>query len=209
MEKLLLAVFEMDTDRIRIGRPRTRILDCWWFSFIPQKVKKCLQITKALRRWCYQCCRLSIYLSLGLHKVRPSYRRSLQLSKEAIQHFKTWTLTNCFYFCGSFFPSLIRIRIHWPDWIRIRNPAFLTLGSGSGWDKILGWTSQMIFPRAYKQCVGSKILSSLMRIRIRDLFDPRSGMEIFGFGIRYKHLGPATLGVKLATNNITSFPTLN
>jgi hypothetical protein len=29
------------------------------------------------------------YLSLGLHKERPSYRRSLQLSKEAIQHFKT------------------------------------------------------------------------------------------------------------------------
>ncbi len=32
------------------------------------------------------------YLSLGLHKERPSYRKSLQLSKEAIQHFKTWTL---------------------------------------------------------------------------------------------------------------------
>jgi hypothetical protein len=30
----------------------------------------------------------AIYLSLGLHKVCPSYRRSLQLSKEAIQHFK-------------------------------------------------------------------------------------------------------------------------
>ena len=36
----------------------------------------------------------SIYLSLGLHKVYPSYRRSLQFSKEAIQHFKTWTFTN-------------------------------------------------------------------------------------------------------------------
>jgi hypothetical protein len=31
----------------------------------------------------------TIYLSLGLRKERPSYRRSLQLSKEAIQHFKT------------------------------------------------------------------------------------------------------------------------
>jgi hypothetical protein len=31
----------------------------------------------------------AIYLSLGLHKVCPSYSRSLQLSKEAIQHFKT------------------------------------------------------------------------------------------------------------------------
>ncbi len=36
----------------------------------------------------------AIYLSLGLHKVYPSYRRSLQFSKEAIQHFKTWTFTN-------------------------------------------------------------------------------------------------------------------
>ncbi len=29
---------------------------------------------------------------LGLHKERPTYRRGIQLSKEAIQHFKTWTL---------------------------------------------------------------------------------------------------------------------
>ncbi len=38
----------------------------------------------------------TIYLSLGLHKVCPSCRRSRQLSKEAIQHFKTWTFTNFF-----------------------------------------------------------------------------------------------------------------
>jgi hypothetical protein len=31
----------------------------------------------------------TIYLSLGLHKERPSYKRSLQLSKEAIQHFRS------------------------------------------------------------------------------------------------------------------------
>jgi hypothetical protein len=31
----------------------------------------------------------TIYLSLGLHKGRPSYKRSLQLSKENIHHFKT------------------------------------------------------------------------------------------------------------------------
>jgi hypothetical protein len=31
----------------------------------------------------------AIYISLGLHKVCPSYRRSLQLTKEAIQHLKT------------------------------------------------------------------------------------------------------------------------
>jgi hypothetical protein len=32
--------------------------------------------------------KIAIYLSLGLHKGRPSYRRSLQRSQE-IQHFKT------------------------------------------------------------------------------------------------------------------------
>ncbi len=57
----------------------------------------------------------TIYLSLGLQKERLSYRRSLQLSKEAIQHFKTWTCRKIFYFCGSFLPSWIRIRIPNPD----------------------------------------------------------------------------------------------
>jgi hypothetical protein len=33
--------------------------------------------------------KIAIYLSLGLHKGRPSYRRSLQLSKENIQYLKT------------------------------------------------------------------------------------------------------------------------
>ncbi len=62
----------------------------------------------------------TIYLSLGLHKERPSYRRSLQLSKEAIQHLKTWTFKITFvgHFCppgsGSEFRIRIRIRIHWP-----------------------------------------------------------------------------------------------
>jgi hypothetical protein len=32
---------------------------------------------------------ISIYLSLAHHKGRPSYRRSLQPSKENIQHYKT------------------------------------------------------------------------------------------------------------------------
>ncbi len=57
----------------------------------------------------------TIYLSLGLYKERPSYRRSLQLSKEAIQFFNTWTFKQIFYFCGSFLPSWIRIRIPNPD----------------------------------------------------------------------------------------------
>ncbi len=52
----------------------------------------------------------TIYLSLGLHKERPSYRRSLQPSKENIQYLKTWKFWTFFYFCGLFLPSWIRIR---------------------------------------------------------------------------------------------------
>jgi hypothetical protein len=33
--------------------------------------------------------KIAIYLSLGRHKGRPSYKRSLQPSEENIQHFKT------------------------------------------------------------------------------------------------------------------------
>ncbi len=34
--------------------------------------------------------KIAIYLSLGLHKRRSSYRKSLRSSKENIQHFKRW-----------------------------------------------------------------------------------------------------------------------
>jgi hypothetical protein len=45
------------------------------------------------------------YWSLGLHKGRPSYRRSLQPSKENIQHFKIWKFCTFFYFfVGHFCP---------------------------------------------------------------------------------------------------------
>ncbi len=79
----------------------------------------------------------TIYLSLDLHKGRPSYRRSLQLSKENIQHSSTSKhdvlkfLCICGSYCspgsgsGSGFRIRIRIRIHCPDWIWIQN------GSGS------------------------------------------------------------------------------
>jgi hypothetical protein len=47
----------------------------------------------------------TIYLFLGLHKRRPSYRRSFQLPKENIQHFKTWKFLIFFYFfVGHFCP---------------------------------------------------------------------------------------------------------
>jgi hypothetical protein len=51
-----------------------------------QKLGKNLQLKKNLFSF---GSKTTIYISLGLHKERPSYRRSLQISKEAIQHFKT------------------------------------------------------------------------------------------------------------------------
>jgi hypothetical protein len=65
--------------------------------------------------------KIAIYLSLGLLKGRPSYRSSLQPSKENIQHLKTLNFSTFFHFCGLLLPFWIRIWIHWPDWIRI-NP---------------------------------------------------------------------------------------
>jgi hypothetical protein len=53
--------------------------------------------------------KIAIYLSLGLHIGRPSYRRSLQPSKVNIQqHFKNGSLVTftLVYFFGSFFALL-------------------------------------------------------------------------------------------------------
>ncbi len=55
-------------------------------GFNDQKLKKKLQLKKIKF---FFGSKTTSYLFLGLHKERPSYRRSLQLSKEAIQHFKT------------------------------------------------------------------------------------------------------------------------
>ncbi len=55
--------------------------------------------------------------SLDVLKGRPSNRRSLQPSKENIQHFKQWNLLTSFYFCASFCPPRSR-------WIRIHNTGF-------------------------------------------------------------------------------------
>jgi hypothetical protein len=49
------------------------------------KIKKTLQMKKNA----VFLSKTATYLSIGLHKGRPSYRRSLQPSKENIQHFKT------------------------------------------------------------------------------------------------------------------------
>ncbi len=50
--------------------------------------------------------KVAIYLSLGLHKGRPSYRIIIYPSKESIQHFKTWISFTFFvghfcFLCGS------------------------------------------------------------------------------------------------------------
>jgi hypothetical protein len=53
-----------------------------------------------------------IYLFLVLQEGRPSYRRSLQPSKETIQYRYFKTIYYVFFpFCGSFLPTWIRIRI--------------------------------------------------------------------------------------------------
>ncbi len=48
--------------------------------------------------------KIAIDLSLGLPKGRPSDRRSLQPSKENIQHFKTWKFLTFSVFVGNFCP---------------------------------------------------------------------------------------------------------
>ncbi len=65
----------------------------WW-----KKIEK-----KFTYSWKIICgSKTTINLSLGLHNGRSSYRLSLQLSKENIQHSKTWNFFIFFYFCGSF-----------------------------------------------------------------------------------------------------------
>ncbi len=78
--------------------------------------------------------KIAIYLSLVFHKERPSYRRSLQLSKGNIQDFKRWyLLTGQGHFCSPVSDSgsglRIRIRIHGPPWIWIQSG--YVSGSGS------------------------------------------------------------------------------
>ncbi len=65
-----------------------------------------------------------IYLSLCLYKGRPSFRKSLQLSKETSSTSQQEILNFFSTFGGPFWPG-IRIRNPWPDWIRIQ------IGSGS------------------------------------------------------------------------------
>ena len=105
----------------------------------------------------------AIYLSLGLHKVCPGYRRSLQLTKEAIQHFKTWIFSTFVgHFCppgsgsGSVFKLRIRIRIQWSDWIRIQ------YGSGSR-IRIRIHNTVQIFDKVVGSRSGDLILARVLK----------------------------------------------
>jgi hypothetical protein len=55
-------------------------------GFRRPKTEKNLQLKKKI---IFLSSKIAIYLFQGLQKGRPSYRRSLQPSKENIQHFKT------------------------------------------------------------------------------------------------------------------------
>ncbi len=70
-------------------------------GFNDQKLKKNYS-------WNFFIYQTAINLSLGLHKVCPSYRRSLQRPSNTSKH---ELLQIFFYFCGSFLPFWIRIRI--------------------------------------------------------------------------------------------------
>ncbi len=50
--------------------------------------------------------KFAFHLSLGLHKGRPSHKRSPQLLRENTQHFKTWNFFTFFLFLWVFFAIL-------------------------------------------------------------------------------------------------------
>ncbi len=75
------------------------------------------------------------FLSQGLHKGRPSYKRILHLSKEDIQHLKTWNFLIFFLLLWVIFALLDPDPLTWlnPDLIRTRilNPSWFQCGSRS------------------------------------------------------------------------------
>ncbi len=71
-------------------------------GFVDQKTEKEIQLKKFIFFWS----KIAIYLPLGLHKGLPSYRRSLQPSKENIQHFKKLNLLTFYIFVYHFCPPV-------------------------------------------------------------------------------------------------------
>ncbi len=86
---------------IRFNADRDSDQGIWW-----PKVENFSCLKNLLLFWS----KIAIYLSLGLHEGRLSYRRSLQTSKN-IQNTKTAHFITFFFFCLPFFPPLIRNRI--------------------------------------------------------------------------------------------------
>ncbi len=74
----------------------------WIRGFYDQKFEKSLQLKNVFYKYLFDQ-KIAIYLSLSLHKGRPSYWSSLQPSKENIQHLKTWNFWTFFLFLGCHF----------------------------------------------------------------------------------------------------------
>jgi hypothetical protein len=108
-----------------------------------------------------------IYLSLGLYKGRPSYRRTLQPSKENIQPFQVPDMKFLHFFL-SFRPSLIRIRIPNAD----PDPAYQNQ-RGSGSKTLLNRLHAL-----FRHTTGVK------KQCCRSVPYPGSGAFLFGPGIR-------------------------
>ncbi len=100
------AVFQVNLDPAPIPDPG------FWWPKIGKIHLKCFSFLGS---------KIAIYLSLGLHIGRPSYRRSLQLPKREHPALEKMKFLIFFFFCRSFLRSWIRIRIHWTDRIRIRS----------------------------------------------------------------------------------------
>ncbi len=119
----------------------------------------------------------TIYLSQGLHKGRPSYRRSLQPSKQNIQYLKTWKFWTFFNFCGSFLPSWIRIRIRNLNADPDPDPATQInadlCGSGSGSETLFSAPTEFICQRSSSELsnivAGSGLLFSSNRDSLSEI----------------------------------------
>jgi hypothetical protein len=110
--------------------------------------------------------------SLDLLKECRSYRRSLQPSKENIQHLSKWNLLTFSIFCKSFLPSWIRIQSypdpqHWcrrytPSTIKIENYRVRTpeLDKGDRKKESRGLTFCRLLPtlRCAGACCGLRFL---------------------------------------------------
>jgi hypothetical protein len=96
--KFMEADLELRLEELEQAKQRQVIMTCFLTSGLQIQIQSGSRdlITKNWKKlqlnffFFFFLSKTTIYLSLGLHKECPSYRRSLQLSKVNIQHFKTW-----------------------------------------------------------------------------------------------------------------------